>query len=171
MTIGVTPISINLVDGLSKVGSTSASGEQAQLESAFTDAVASIKNGGPSATAWAGPVPSVVEVQRATTQPSSFRDRALQTLSSVCRDKAVAYAARDYEVTLVNDFPLRPAESLPSEVGPEGMRMSGAPPGSENFEEMIASLRDVYNAVTQVSLVSKSISGATSSVNTLIKQG
>ncbi|MDX8494725.1 MULTISPECIES: nodulation protein NolB [Mesorhizobium] len=170
MTIGVTSISANFADNLSRVGPTSACGEQAQFECALVEAVASIKNDGPSATAGAGPVAPVLEVPRATSETSPLGDRVLQTLSSLYRDNAVAPATPDQEVPLVKDVLLGPVEQSPSQAG-SGMRMSGAPPGRENFEAMIAGLREVYSAVTEVSLVTKSISGATSSVNTLIKQG
>ncbi|MDX8443983.1 nodulation protein NolB [Mesorhizobium sp. VK25A] len=172
MTTGVTSISANFADNLSRVGPTSACGEQAQFECALVEAVASIKNDGPSATAGAGagPVAPVLEVPRATSETSPLGDRVLQTLSSLYRDNAVAPATPDQEVPLVKDVLLGPVEQSPSQAG-SGMRMSGAPPGRENYEAMIAGLREVYSAVTEVSLVTKSISGATSSVNTLIKQG
>ncbi|KUM27487.1 nodulation protein NolB [Mesorhizobium loti] len=169
MTIGVTSISANFADNLSRVGATSACGEQAQFECALVEAAASIKSDGSSVTAGAGPIAPVLEVQRATTQTSPLGDRVLQTLSSLYRDNVVAPATPDHEAPLVKDVLPGPAEQFPSQGS--GVRMSDAAPGRENYEAMIAGLREVYGAVTEVSLLTKSISGATSSVNTLIKQG
>ncbi|TIU18868.1 MAG: nodulation protein NolB, partial [Mesorhizobium sp.] len=49
--------------------------------------------------------------------------------------------------------------------------ISGIPQQGQDFETMMAGLRDVYNGVTQVALISKGVSGVTSSVNKLLKEG
>lgn len=168
MMMPVTSISASLTDSLPSVGSPSF-GEQTQFERALAQAAASMKND--TAPARAAPVPPQLDVQRATAQSSQLGDRVLQTISSMYRDNAVTSAALDHQVGLAKDALPGPAQKLAVEGGAAGTPMSGVPQAGHDFESMIADLRDVYNGVTQVGLISKGVSGLTSSVNKLLKEG
>ncbi|MBM2715366.1 nodulation protein NolB [Mesorhizobium caraganae] len=171
MMMPVASISASLTDSLPRVASPSF-GEQAQFERALAQAAASIKNDTASGPGRAVPVPPQLDVQRATAQTSPLGDRVLQTISSMYRDNAVTSAALDHQVGLAKGAALPvSAQKLPVEGGGAGMRMSGVPQAGHDFESMIADLRDVYNGVTQVDLISKGVSGITSSVNKLLKEG
>ncbi|WP_027168275.1 nodulation protein NolB [Mesorhizobium sp. WSM3224] len=140
-------------------------GEQAQFERALAQAAASTKNDTASGPAGMAPVPAHLDVQRTTAQTSPRSDRVFQMMSSLYRDNTVTAAAPDHHVGLEKSALPGPAQQFPVEGG-----AAGTPTGPD-FGSMIAGLRDLYNGVTQVSLVSKGVSGITSSVNTLIKQG
>jgi hypothetical protein len=170
MILGVTSISTNLTDGLSKVGSAAAAGEHAQFERSLVQAANSFKNDASFATAGVPLVPPASEVQRAVTQTNPMGDRVLQTLSSMHRHNVVAPPALGGEVTLVTDALPGPAAQLPLQARPKGVT-PGAPEGGRDFETMLAGLRDVYNDATQVSLVCKGIGSASSSVNKLVSAG
>lgn len=169
MMMPVTSISASLTDSLPGVGSSSF-GEQAQFERALAQA-ATMKNDTASGPTRAAPVPPQLDVQRATAQSSSLGDRVLQTISSMYRDNAVTSAALDHQVGLAKGALPGPAQNLPVEGGAAGTRMSDVPQAGHDFESMIADLRDLYNGVTQVALISKGVSGITSSVNKLLKEG
>ncbi|MGG7539607.1 nodulation protein NolB [Rhizobium sp. 12,4] len=160
----VNSISASLIDFVPKVASPSL-GEQAQFERALAQAAASTKNDTGLSPATAAPVPPQLDVQRATPQPSSPGDRVLQTLSSMYREQTVGSTALDHQVGLAKSAPLRAAQRLPVE-GETPARSAGP-----DFGSTISNLRDLYSGVTTVSLISKGVSGITSSVNTLIKQG
>ncbi|ANT54663.1 nodulation protein NolB [Mesorhizobium amorphae] len=171
MMLGVTSISTNLTDGLSKVGSAAALGDQAQFQRSLVQAASSVKNDASSATAGVAPVPPTLEVQRAVTQANPLGDRVLQTLSSMHQHNAVAPPALGREVPLVTGAPPGPAAQLPLQARAAGVQTPSAPQGGKDFEAMVAGLRDVYNDVTQVSLVCKGIGSASSSVNKLVSAG
>ncbi|QND62406.1 nodulation protein NolB (plasmid) [Mesorhizobium huakuii] len=163
MVMPVTSIPSSVTDSLSRVGSPSF-GEQAQFDHALAQAAASMKND----TAAAAPVPPPLDVQRATAQTSPLGHRVLQAISSMHGDNAVTSAAPDHQVALPKGAPPGAAERLPVEGGATGT--SDVPRAGGDFEAMVAGLRDLYNGVTQVALVSKGVSGITSSVNKLIKK-
>ncbi|MEX2697491.1 nodulation protein NolB [Rhizobium mongolense] len=171
MILGVTSITTNLIDGLSKVESAAALGEQAQFQRSLVQAASSVKSDASSATGGVASVPPVLEVQRAVTQTNPLGDRVLQTLSSMHRHNAVAPPALGGEVTLVTGAPPGSAAQLPLQARAAGVQTPGAPQGGKDFEAMVAGLRDVYNDVTQVSLVCKGIGSASSSVNKLVSAG
>ncbi|MGX5805599.1 nodulation protein NolB [Bradyrhizobium sp. Arg314] len=163
MMMPVTSISAIPTDFFPAVASPSL-GEQAQFERALAQAAASSKNDAAS-----GPVSMVsvhphLDVQRTTAQTSPGGDRVFQMISSMHRDNAVTSGSRDHQVGLEMSALPGPAQKLPLEGA------AGTPTGLD-FGSMITGLRDLYNGVAQVSLVSKGVSGVTSSVNTLIKQG
>ncbi|WP_210266758.1 nodulation protein NolB [Ensifer sesbaniae] len=160
----VNSISASLVDFVPKVASPSL-GEQAQFERALAQAAASTRNDTGFSPATAAPVPPQLDVQRATPPPSSRGDRVLQTLSSMYREQTVGSAGLDHQVGLAKSAPTRPAQKLPVE-GAVAATSTGP-----DFESTMSNLRDLYSGVTKVSLISKGVSGITSSVNTLIKQG
>lgn len=170
MMMPVPSISASLTDSLPRVGSPSF-GEQAQFERALAQAAASMKNDTTPGPTTAAPVPPQLEVQRATAQSGALGDRVLQTISSMYRDNAVTPAALDHQVGLAKDGLPGLAQKLPVEGGAAGTRMSGVPQAGHDFESMIADLRDLYNGATQVALISKGVSGITSSVNKLLKEG
>ncbi|RJT30039.1 nodulation protein NolB [Mesorhizobium waimense] len=168
MMMPVTSISATITDPFSRFAPFD---EQAQFERALAQAAASTKNDIASAPARAAPVPAPMDVQRAPAQTSPVGDRVIQTISSMYRDNTATSAARDHEVALTKGALSGPAQSLPVEGGAAGTRMPGPLQGPHDFETMVAGLRNVYSEVTQVALVSKGVSGLTSSVNNLIKQG
>nr|CCE98792.1 hypothetical protein SFHH103_04312 [Sinorhizobium fredii HH103] len=94
----------------------------------------------------------------------------LQTISAICPDSIVAAAAPNHKAALISGAPPGPSQKLPVEDG-AGTERLGIPQGGHDFDVMVAGLRDLYNGVTQVALVSKGISGITSSVNKLLKEG
>ncbi|BAB52648.1 MULTISPECIES: nodulation protein NolB [Mesorhizobium] len=167
MMIPITSITATLTDCLARAGSPSFS-EQAQFERALAHAADSLKNDAASAPSRV-PVPPAMALQRAATQMSPLGDRVLQTISAMYPDRAVNSAALDQQVGLFKGALPRP-QKLPAE-GDAGTGTSGVPQGRHDFETMIAGLRDMYNGVTQVALVSKGVSGITSSVNKLLKEG
>ncbi|NRP75554.1 Nodulation protein NolB [Ensifer psoraleae] len=164
MMMPVTSISASLTDFVPRVASPSL-GEQAQFERALAQAAASAKNDTVLGPATVAPVPPHLDVQRAAPQTSPRGDRVLQTISSMYRDNTVTSAALVHQVGLEKGALPVPAQKLPVEGG-----VAGTPTGHD-FSSTMADLRDLYNGVTQVSLISKGVSGITSSVNTLIKQG
>lgn len=85
-------------------------------------------------------------------------------------DNTVGSAAFDHQVGLLKGALPGPPQKLPAE-GDARTGMSGVTHGEHSFEGMIAGLRDLYNGVTQVALLSKGVSGITSSVNKLLKEG
>ncbi|MFD2346121.1 nodulation protein NolB [Sinorhizobium terangae] len=141
--LSITSIPAHLTDCLSRAGSSSGCDGQAQFQRSLVEAAASIRNDTP-VTAEAASFRPDVEVPRANAQMSSPSDRVVEALSSVYRSSAVTPASFDQR---------------------------GTPQAQHDFEAMIASLREAYNGATQVSLVTKSISSLTSSVNKLIKEG
>jgi len=164
MMLPVTSISTTLP----RVGSPSF-GEQAQFERALAQAADSMKNDTASAPVRTAPISPPMAVHRAApTRP--LGDRVLQTISSICPDNVVTVAGPNHEATLANGALPGPAQKLPVEGG-AGTERLGIPQEGHDFEAMIAGLRDLYNGVTQISLISKGISGITSSVNKLLKEG
>lgn len=163
-----TSITATLTDCLPRAGSPSFS-EQAQFERALAHASDSLKNDAASAPPRV-PVSLAMDVQRAATQTSAVSDRVLQTISSMYPDNTVSSAVLDHQVGLLKGALPGPPQKLPAE-GDARTGMSGVTHGEHNFEAMIAGLRDLYNGVTQVALVSKGVSGITSSVNKLLKEG
>ncbi|GLR45952.1 nodulation protein [Mesorhizobium amorphae] len=170
MMLGVTSISTNLTGSLSGVGPTAALGEQAQFQRSLVQAASSIKNDAPSDKAGVASIPPTLEVRPEITQASPLGDRVLRTLSSIYHSDAGTSVPPSGEVTLVKGPLPGPAEQ-PLQVRPPEMQNSGAPPARNDFETMVAGLRNVYNDVTQVSLVCKSIGSVSSSVNKLVSAG
>nr|WP_280944199.1 nodulation protein NolB [Mesorhizobium sp. WSM2561] len=162
----ITSISATPTDCLPRAGSPSFS-EQAQFERALAHASDPLKND----AAWAPPrvpVPPAMDVQRAATQTSALGDRVLRTISSMYSNNTVSSAALDHQIVLLKGALPGPQQKPPAEGG-AGTGMSGQ--GRHDFEAMIAGLRDIYNGVTQIALVSKGVSGITSAVNKLLKEG
>ncbi|WP_281035120.1 nodulation protein NolB [Mesorhizobium tamadayense] len=165
----VTSISASLTDSLSRVGSPSLV-EQAQFERALAQAAPSMKNDAASELARVAPVAPPMDVQRAVSQTSPLGHRVQQMFSSMFPDNTVTSAAPNEEVALTRGALTGSAQKRAIEDG-AASGTSGVPQAGQDFGTMVAGLRDIYNGVTQVALVSKGISGVTSSVNKLIKEG
>ncbi|WP_037435248.1 nodulation protein NolB [Sinorhizobium fredii] len=164
MMLPVTSIS----NSLPRVASSSF-GEQAQFERALAQAADSMKNDTASTPVRTAPISPPMDVHRAA-PTSPLKDRVLQTISAICPDSIVAAAAPNHKAALISGAPPGPSQKLPVEDG-AGTERLGIPQGGHDFDVMVADLRDLYNGVTQVALVSKGISGITSSVNKLLKEG
>ncbi|RWM38953.1 nodulation protein NolB [Mesorhizobium sp.] len=169
MMMPVTSISATLTAGLPRVGSPSII-EQAQFERALGHAADSLKNNAAAEPASAAPVAAAMDVQRAAAPTSGMGDRVLQTISSLYPHNTVSFPALDHDIALSKGALPGPAQKLPV-AGEAGTGISGIPQQGQDFETMMAGLRDVYNGVTQVALISKGVSGVTSSVNKLLKEG
>ncbi|EIM31009.1 nodulation protein NolB [Microvirga lotononidis] len=140
-------------------------GELAQFERALVQAAASTKNDTISRPESVASVSPHLDVQRTTAQTNPWGDRVFEMISSISRFDSVTAAVHDNQLGLEKSALSGPAQKLPAE---------GAAPGTpigQDFGAVIAELRDLYYGVTEVALISKGVSGITSSVNTLIKQG
>ncbi|MBO4227534.1 nodulation protein NolB [Bradyrhizobium neotropicale] len=165
MMAGVTPISANPVECLPKAGSST----QAQFHESLARAAS---NEGAASSVADG---AVAEVQRAVTPASPLGDRILQNISSMHQGKPFRPSALP---SVVGGEPV-PPKSL--QLGPAAqpilpsreveVQPVGKPEGVDHFEASLANLRDVYNGVTQVSLISKSVSAVSSSLNKLLSAG
>ncbi|WP_229177679.1 nodulation protein NolB [Bradyrhizobium ivorense] len=168
MTLGATPISPNSVDCLSNACSPAAPGEQAHFEQSLAqaapkqDTVSSIADR-------AAVAPPVSEVQRANTLASSPGDRVLQTLSTMYRSHAIppAVASAPAAPSVVQPGPAAQLLFHPDDIGAH----VAVEPVAADFDSMMVNLRDVYRDVVQVSLVSKSTSAVSSSLNKLLSAG
>ncbi|MBQ0820144.1 MULTISPECIES: nodulation protein NolB [Microvirga] len=140
-------------------------GEQAQFECALAQAAADSKNDTVLGPARVVPVTAPLDVERTTAQTSPWGDRLFQMISPICRDNSVASSAPDKQLSHEKNALPGPAQKLPVDGAAAGT------PIGHDFGAMIAGLRDLYFGVTQISIISKGVSGVTSSVNTLIKQG
>ncbi|MFB9262254.1 nodulation protein NolB [Bradyrhizobium erythrophlei] len=170
MMFGAAPISPSPVECLTKACSPTVLGELTQFQQGLVEA-ASDQRAASSSADRAAFVPSVSELQRVVTQASPPGERVLQSLSAMYRSDTVPSAAVGSVSASLRDVQPGPAARplLPAEdVGP---RTAGKAEGVENFESMLANLRDVYKDVIQVSLVSKSTSAVSSSLNKLLSAG
>ncbi|QAU43884.1 nodulation protein (plasmid) [Bradyrhizobium sp. CCBAU 53351] len=66
---------------------------------------------------------------------------------------------------------LGPAARPISRLDGVDVHVIGKPEGADNFESTLQNLRDVYNGVIQVSLISKSAGAVGSSLNKLLSAG
>lgn len=119
-------------------------------------------------------VPPISEVERAIPHAGSLSDRFLQNLSAVHGGTRLPAGALPLQVSgepIAASLPPGPAaqpvlRSQEVEVHPVG----GAE-GVDHFQSTLANLRNVYEGVIQVSLISKGASAASSSMNKLISAG
>jgi len=166
---GVTPISAGLVECLSRAcSSTQAEFQQKLAQVALHQDVASSVTDGALA-------PQAVELQRAVAPANPVGDRILQNLSVLHQGKPFPSGAIP---SMIGGEPI-PAKSL--QLGPAAQPVMrshemqvhsiGKPEGVDNFEVMLSNLRDVYNSVIQVSLISKSAGTVSSSLNKLLSSG
>ncbi|MDE5465409.1 nodulation protein NolB [Bradyrhizobium sp. CSS354] len=164
--LGVTPISASPLECLSEACSST----RAQ----FHESLAQVGSNRDAASSMidSALAPPVSEVQRAATQVSPLGDRILRNLAATHRGIVPSVpSAVGGEPTPVNSLQLGPAaqpilRSHEFEVHPVG-NLEGA----DHFESTLANLRDVYNSVTLVSLISKCTGAASSSLNKLLSAG
>ncbi|WP_354129263.1 nodulation protein NolB [Bradyrhizobium sp. i1.15.2] len=162
--LGVTPISASPLECLSEACSST----RAQ----FHESLAQVGSNRDAASSMIDRAlaPPVSEAQRAATQVSPLGDRILRNLAAMHRGIAFPSAVGG-EPTPANSLQLGPAaqpilRSHEFEVHPVG-NLEGA----DHFESTLANLRDVYNSVTLVSLISKCTGAASSSLNKLLSAG
>ncbi|MDH2405183.1 nodulation protein NolB [Bradyrhizobium sp. SSUT18] len=167
MMLGVTPISASPLECLSEACSST----RAQ----FHESLAQVGSNRDAASSMidSALAPPVSEVQREAPQVSPLGDRILRNLAAMHRGIAFPSvpSAVGGEPTPANSFQLGPAaqpilRSHEFEVHPvENLE------GADHFESTLANLRDVYNSVTLVSLISKCTGAASSSLNKLLSAG
>ncbi|MDF0522223.1 nodulation protein NolB [Bradyrhizobium yuanmingense] len=136
-------------------------------------AKAASKQGVASLVADSALAPPVPEVQRTVAQTGPPGDRILQNLSAV-------HLGKPYPSTALPSIG-EPAPSKSVQLGPAAQPIArsdgvdvhpvGKPEGADNFESTLQNLRDVYNGVIQVSLISKSTGAVGSSLNKLLSAG
>ncbi|WP_407175520.1 nodulation protein NolB [Bradyrhizobium sp. STM 3562] len=121
------------------------------------------------------PAPSLSEVRRAVAPASPLSDRVLQGISAIHQNKAFPAGAASPMLVGAPD----PATSL--QPGPAAqpvlraqqveVHSAGRAEGADHFDSALTNLRDVYNGVIQVSLISKGTGAASSSLNKLLSAG
>ncbi|WP_349643801.1 nodulation protein NolB [Bradyrhizobium sp. LMTR 3] len=168
--LGATPISLNPADGLSGLCQPAAIGQQSQFQQTLLH-VASTSDAVSSVTDRAASVPAVSEVQRATVQASSPGERVLQALSSMYRGNPVPSVTSGGVAAISKAVQPGPAAQPLSRSQLVGATPAGKPEVVLDFDAMVAGLRDVYKGVVEVSLVSKSTSAVSSSLNKLLSAG
>ncbi|MCP3413527.1 nodulation protein NolB [Bradyrhizobium brasilense] len=168
MMLGATPISPSPAHCLSNACSPAAPGEQARFEQSLGQ-VASNQDVASSVADRTAVVPTVSEVQRASTLASPSGDRVLQALSSMYHSHAVAPAAGSARSVPNGMQPGPAAQPLlqPVDIGAH----AAVKPVDADFDAMVVNLRDVYSGAVQVSLVSKSTGAVSSSLNKLLSAG
>ncbi|WP_312010028.1 nodulation protein NolB [Bradyrhizobium australafricanum] len=168
MMLGATPISPNSADCLSNACSPAAPVEQAHFEQSLAQAVSSQGPASPVADR-AAVVSPVLEVQRANTLAVAPGDRVLQTLSTMYHSHAVAPAVggASSAASAVQAGPAARPLFPPVDISAH----AAVKPVAADFDSMVVNLRDVYRDVVQVSLVSKSTSAVSSSLNKLLSAG
>ncbi|MGY3033745.1 hypothetical protein ACVIIV_002915 [Bradyrhizobium sp. USDA 4354] len=121
------------------------------------------------------PAPSLPEVQRAVTPASPLGDRVLQGISAIHQGKPLPSGA--VSPTLVGEpdptrsLQLGPAAQPVLRVQQVEVHPAGKPEDADRFDSALANLRDVYNGVIQVSLLSKGTGAVSSSLNKLLSAG
>ncbi|WP_128931823.1 nodulation protein NolB [Bradyrhizobium zhanjiangense] len=169
MLVGVTSISANSVE----CASNGCSPAHAQFGESLAQ-VASNQGAGSSVTEHA-PAPSLPEVQRAVAPASPLGDRVLQSISAIHQGKPFPPGA--VSPTLVGEpdptrsLQLGPAAQPVLRVQQVEVHPVGQPEGVDHFDSALANLRDVYNGVIQVSLISKGTGAVSSSLNKLLSAG
>lgn len=170
MILGAAPISHNLTEGLSKTCTSPAAGEQLQFQQTLLQ-TASLQGVEPS-VADVPPVAPIAEVSRATTQASPLGERILQNLSSLYRVNPVPHVVAGGGASLSKAVVPGPAsQPLLQQPGASETRLSSVPQSADNFEAMMANLKDVSDSVIQVTLISNGIGSIGSSLNKLISAG
>ncbi|WP_161491924.1 nodulation protein NolB [Bradyrhizobium centrolobii] len=168
--LGAAPIFPNLNDGPSWARAPTVVGEhqfqQALMQAAPTQDVAS-----PAADRGVFTPPPASEIQRATADATPLGERILQTLSMTYRSNTVVSPVVRSAEVLPKEVAPGPAEWPLSQSGGVRASIADKPVVVDTFEPMMADLRDVYNSVIRVSLVSKSTSSVSSSLNKLLSAG
>ncbi|SFQ08441.1 hypothetical protein SAMN05216330_11533 [Bradyrhizobium sp. Ghvi] len=169
MLFGITSASANSVE----CASSGCSAARAQFDESLAQA-ASNQGAASSVTEYA-PAPSLPEVQRAVTQASPLGDRILQSISALHQGKS--FPPGSVSPTLVGEADLTeslqrgPAAQPVLRVQQVEVHPVGKPEGADHFDSALANLRNVYNDVIQVSLLSKGTGAVSSSLNKLLSAG
>ncbi|WP_246787970.1 nodulation protein NolB [Bradyrhizobium sp. CCBAU 53421] len=168
MMLGATPISPNSADCLANACSPAAAGEQAHFEQSLAQA-ASNQSATSSVADRAAVIPPVSEVQRANTLANPPGDRILEALSSMYHSHVGAPAAGNvsFAPSVIQPGPAAQPLLQSLDIGAHAT----VKPVAADFDSMMVNLRDVYRDVVQVSLVSKSTSAVSSSLNKLLSAG
>lgn len=170
MMLGAAPISPNLTEGLSKTCTSTAAGAQLQFQQTLLQ-TASFQGVAPP-VADVPRVAPIAEASRARTQASPLGERILQNLSSLYRVNPVPHVVAGGGATLSKAVVPGPAsQPLLRQPGALETCLSNAPQSVENFEAMMANLKDVSDSVIQVTLISNGIGSVSSSLNKLISAG
>lgn len=169
MLFGITSMSASSVE----CASSGCSPARAQFDESLAQA-ASNKGAASSVTERALD-PSRPEVQRAVTPASPLGDRVLQSISAIHNGKpfptgAVSPSIVD-EPDPTKSLQLGPAAQPVLRVQQLEVHPAGKPEGADHFDSALANLRDVYNGVIQVSLLSKGTGAVSSSLNKLLSAG
>jgi hypothetical protein len=170
MMLGAAPIFPNLADGLSSAGSRTVLDEQAKFQQSLLQA-ASAHDVAPSVADRGAFVPPASEISRPAVQAGAPGERMLRSLSAIYRNNPVASVPVGGGPARPSGVKAGPAERLLLQPDGPGARVAGKQPGPDNFESTMANLRDVYNGVIQVSLVTKSTGSVSSSLNKLLSAG
>ncbi|MGV7213425.1 nodulation protein NolB [Bradyrhizobium sp. UFLA05-112] len=155
-TLGVTPISANPAECLSNACSSA--------QAKFQESLVSVKHS-------AAPVS---ELERAIPHAGPLGDRLLQNLSAVHRAAPLPASALPSQVSgepIVAGIPPGPAAQPVLRSHEVEVHPVGGPQGVDHFESTLANLRNVYEGVIQVSLISKGASAVGSSMNKLMSAG
>lgn len=169
MLFGVTSISANSV----ACTSNGCSPAHAQFDESLAQAASN--QGIASSVTERTPAPSLPEVQRAVTPASLLGDRVLQSMSAIHQGKPFPSGA--VSPTFVGEpdptksLQLGPAAQPVLRVQQVEVHPVGKPEGADHFDSALANLRDVYNGVVQVSLISKGTGAVSSSLNKLLSAG
>lgn len=170
MMLGAAPISHSLTEGLSKTCTSPAVGAQLQFQQTLLQ-TASFQGAAPQ-VADVPPVAPIAEVSRATTQASPLGERILQNLSSLYQVNPVPHVVAGGGASLSKAVLPGPAsQPLLRQPGASETRLSNAPQSVDNFEAMMANLKDVSDSVIQVTLISNGMGSVSSSLNKLISAG
>lgn len=170
MMLGAAPISHSLTEGLSKTCTSPAVGEQLQFQQTLLQ-TASFQGATPP-LADVPPVAPIAEVSPATTQASPLGERILQNLSSLYQVNPVPHVVAGGGASLSKAVVPGPAsQPLLRQPGASETRLSNAPQSVDNFEAMMANLKDVSDSVIQVTLISNGMGSVSSSLNKLISAG
>lgn len=171
MMLGAAPISHSLTEGLSKTCTLPAVGAQLQFQQTLLQ-TASVQDATTPPVADVPPVAPIAEVSPATTQASPLGERILQNLSSLYQVNPVPHVVAGGGASLSKAVVPGPAsQPLLRQPGASETGLSNAPQSVDNFEAMMANLKDVSDSVIQVTLISNGMGSVSSSLNKLISAG
>ncbi|WFU23485.1 nodulation protein NolB [Bradyrhizobium sp. CB1717] len=169
MLFGVTSISANSVE----CASNGCSPAHAQFGESLAQAASN--QGVASSVTEHAPAPSLPEVQRAVAPASPLGDRVLQSISAIHQGKPFPSGAVSPalvgEPDPTKNLQLGPAAQPVLRVQQVEVHPVGKPEGADHFDSALTNLRDVYNGVIQVSLISKGTGAVSSSLNKLLSAG
>ncbi|WP_439373196.1 nodulation protein NolB [Bradyrhizobium sp. DASA03120] len=167
MVFGAMPISAKLGDCLTEASSSVQGNFHEHLAQTAT------KQSAAFLVADSASAPPLPEVERAVTQAGPPGDRILQNLSAVHLGKSHPSSAVPSVSEAVPWKSVQPGPAAQPILRPDrpAVHPVGKPEGADHFESTLQNLRDVYNGVIQVSLISKSTGAVGSSLNKLLSAG